>query len=180
MRGTRLVDLWTFSAFDFNFDFIWTFFLCRDLVLFLASVTLVYAACCFWFWIWIWFRFWVLARRARYGIFAIMNGPGLGPHSKCQCYCTRTARVSFAPVHLYLCIFVSMNLWDILVFVHLALISIWRQKRRWLTFVCGVFVASWSHVEFPLFTTTHLKTHTETSTLIWNWKIFELQYTFKE
>lgn len=61
MRGTRLVDLWTFSAFDFNFDFIWTFFLCRDLVLFLASVTLVYVACCFWFCIWIWFRFWVLA-----------------------------------------------------------------------------------------------------------------------
>lgn len=39
-RGTRLVDLWTFSAFDFNFDFVWQF-LCRDSVLFLASVTLV-------------------------------------------------------------------------------------------------------------------------------------------
>jgi len=43
---------------------------------------------------------------ALYGIFAIMNGPGLGSHSKCQCYCTLAAGVyfflSFAP-----CIYAS-------------------------------------------------------------------------
>jgi len=73
---------------------------------------------------------------ALYGIFAIMNGPGLGSHSKCQCYCTRAAGVYFffvfCPVHLCICKIFSC--------FPFALISIWRcpwQKRRWLTFsVC--------------------------------------------
>lgn len=84
-RGTRLVDLWTFGAFDFNFDF--------RLAVSVSRLGFVFGLSLGFGFVWGFLA-------ALYGIFAIMNGPGLGPHSKCQCYCTRAARMSFKPVHL--------------------------------------------------------------------------------
>lgn len=87
---------------------------------------------------------------ALYGIFAIMNGPGLGPHSKCQCYCIQAARESFFFFSLN-CPRASMHLQDSFVFpfgfdFHLAVCPPIEAVVDFSEFVCKLIACGISVV----------------------------------